>query len=411
MIKRKALNAFWDAPYRPLFLSAFLYALLSVAWWPLGVQLGLPEPGLKPAVLWHVHELLFGFAAAAIAGYLLTALPGWTGRQPLRGPALKALVSVWLLARTASAMDLPPAAALFLNSAFFLALCGYIFSELAAARIYCKLGYAGAVLALGLGEAFFLVNAKAGNIWTCLNLAQSVLIGFLVLMFFIGARAIPAFTRNWLALSGRSTLQVQEYPKTRAVSQVLLILALALKLAGAANAANVLLVAAAMAMFCSIPGWRTLAVLSNPLLAALHVAFLWLPAGALLVGVTGLDLAGYPVSTAIHAITIGGMSGLVMAIAGRAGAHSSGGTMRASKSFSIGVLLNGAAAWIRLSVPLFPALTDKLTVGAALLWCTGWLVFIAGFLPALSGPPRRPVLSGRRLIAQDPTEPSAQAPE
>ncbi|WP_027233562.1 NnrS family protein [Leisingera caerulea] len=397
MIKRGDYSVFWDAPYRPLFLFGFLCALLSVVWWPLGVQLGLPEPGLQPAVLWHVHELLFGFASAAIAGYLLTALPGWTGRPPLRGPGLKVLVSLWLLARAATAISAaaPLDAILFVNAAFFLGLAGYLLHELTAARAFCKLGFACAVLALGLSEAAYLSNAAAGNVWSSLDLAQSVLTGLVLLLFSVASRAIPAFTCNWLALSGRTTVRVRERPLIRAVSQGLLALVLALQLAGAAEAANAVLIAAAIAMFWSSLGWRTAVALCNPLLAALHLAWLWLPFGAMAAGATGLGLFDYPSSAALHSITIGAMSGLIVAITGRASAHSSDGIMRAGKGFTTGAILIWLTVWIRLAVPLSPTFADGLIAAAGMLWCVGWIAFTLGFLPSLIGPVRRPALSGR----------------
>lgn len=401
MIRGRDLSAFWQAPYRPLFLSAFLCALLAVAWWPLGVQLGLPEPGLEPAVLWHVHELLFGFAPAAIGGYLLTALPGWTGRPPLRGTGLKVLVSLWLLARAATAISAaaPLAVLLFLNAAFFLCLAGYILHELITVRAFRKLGFAAAVLALGLAEAVYLANAATGNVWSSLALAQYALTGLTLLLFSVGSRAIPAFTRNWLALSDRTAVQVRERPQMRAVSQGLLALVLALQLAGAAAAADTVLTAAAIAMFWSTLGWRTAVALSNPLLAALHLAWLWLPFGALAAGAAGLGLVDYPSSAALHSITIGAMSGLIMAIAGRAGAHSSDGVMRARTGFTAGAVLIWLTVWIRLSVPLFPAFADGLIAAAAVFWCCGWIAFIVGFRHAFCGPVPRPVLSGKRSEA------------
>ncbi|MEW2911273.1 NnrS family protein [Leisingera sp. JC11] len=410
MIRRQDFSAFWDAPYRPLFLLAFLSALLTVAWWPLGVRLGMPDPGLEPAVLWHVHELLFGFAPAAIGGYLLTAMPGWTARPPLCGAGLKALVTIWLLARAATAMSaaLPLAVPLLLNIAYFLGLAGYLLHELIAARACRKLGFAAAVFALGLGEAVFLANAATGDVWACLAIAQTILSGLTLLLFSVGARAVPAFTRNWLAQKGQRGLKVRERPRIRGAAQGVLALALALKLAGAAHAADAVLVAAAVLIVWSMLGWKTAAVLSNPLLAALHLAFLWLPVGALMIGVAGLGLWDYPVSSALHAITIGAMSGLIMAIAGRAGAHCSDGIMRARPALTTGVLLNGATAWVRLAVPLFPAISEELTSAAALLWSAGWLVFITGFLPALTGSPPRPVLSGRRVYPPEAQPPAVQ---
>jgi len=401
-VARKPLDfsAFWHAPYRPLFLAAFLSALFSVAWWPLGVRLGLPAPGLAPAVLWHIHELIFGFAAAAVGGYLLTALPGWTGREPLRGRGLQALVLTWGLARvaTAVAMALPPAVPLVLNAAYFLGLAGIIGYQVIAARAYRKLGFVGAVVMLGLVEALFLNAALAGRVLTGLYLAQTLLIGFALLMTGVAAWAIPAFTRNWLVQSGHTGPGVRERPLARAAAQVFLGLGLVLRLAGYTDPASVILIAAAMAMFWTMSGWRSRAVLFNPLLAALHLAYLWVPVGILSLGVIGLGLVAYPAGDAIHTITIGAMAGLIMAIAGRAASHTASGDMRAGAGFVLGVLAIWITTWLRLSAPFFPARSGDIHVAAALLWALGWIAFILGFIPALSGPVQRPVLSGRKHI-------------
>ncbi|UWQ52142.1 NnrS family protein (plasmid) [Leisingera caerulea] len=399
MISGRDFSAFWDAPHRPLFLSAFLCALLTVAWWPLGVRLGLPAPAFPTAVLWHVHELIFGFAAAAIGGYLLTALPGWTAQPPLRGTGLKALTLTWVLARIAIAgfEALPFAVPLLLNAAFFLGLSVFLCRQIAAAKAYRKLGLAAAVPALGAGEAVFLTGAAAGDIWGCLALARIILTGLILLMFSAGARAVPAFTRNWLAQQGYSGPPLQGWTRLCFLPQGLLALVVVLTLAGCSGAAHAALIASAVTMLWTMKGWRTCAALRNPLLAAQHMAFLWLPLGALAIGAAGLGFAGYPMAAAVHAITIGAMPGLIMAIAGRAACHATDGTMRAGSGFKAGVVLVWLTAWVRLAVPLFPAHSETLTTAAALLWCAGWLAFVAGFLPALSGPVRRPVLSGRSV--------------
>ncbi|MFT6460094.1 MAG: hypothetical protein ACJARR_002606 [Pseudophaeobacter arcticus] len=406
------LSRFWDAPYRPLFLAAFLCALLSVAWWPLGVGFGLPGPDFAPAVLWHVHELFFGFAAAAIGGYLLTALPGWTARPPLQswtarpplqGAGLKALVVVWILARIATAKfdALPLIIPLALNAGFFAGLAGILCHQLAAARAYRKLGYLAAVLGLGLCEALFLIDAAAGNIWNCLDLAHMVLTGMLLLLFFVGTRAVPAFTRNWLAQQGDTGPPVRTAPRLRSLLLGMLFMGLVLKPAGFAEAAYAIWAATGAMMLWCMRGWRTGTALFNPLLAAQHLAFLWLPLGTLAFGVIGLGLIDYPVPAAIHALSIGAMTGLIMAISGRAGSHRPDGKMRAGAGFTVGCALIWLAVWARLAPPFSLAFADSLITATALLWCLGWLAFITAFLPALSGPVRRPVLSGRSLRSSD----------
>ncbi|WP_082015883.1 NnrS family protein [Leisingera sp. ANG-M7] len=402
MMPMRDFSALWDAPYRPLFSAAFLCALLSVAWWPLGVKFGLPAPGFTPAVLWHIHELFFGFAAAAIGGYLLTALPGWTAHPPLQGAGLKALVLVWIFARIATAKfdALPVAIPLFLNAAFFAGLAGVLCHQLAAAGSYRKLCYPAVVLGLGICEAAFLVEAAAGSVWSCLALSRTALAGLILLLFSVGARVIPAFTRNWLAQQGDAGPPVRDAAQLCCLLQGLLLLGLALKPAGFAEAAYATWIAAGAMMLWTMRGWRTGTAFFNPLLAAQHMAFLWLPFGTLAFGVIGLDLIAYQMPSAVHAITIGGMSGLIMAISGRAGCHRPEGIMRAGAGFTAGCLLIWLATWTRLALPFSSAYAESLITAAAVLWCIGWLTFITGFLPALSGPARRPVLSGRSFGQQ-----------
>lgn len=97
-------QSFWAAPYRPMFSGAALWAIVCIGWWPLGVRLGLPAPAFEPTLLWHVHELLFGFAALAVGGYLLTALPNWVAKPPEQGMILKLLMGFWVLGRLTTAM-------------------------------------------------------------------------------------------------------------------------------------------------------------------------------------------------------------------------------------------------------------------------------------------------------------------
>ncbi len=397
MTLRRDFSTFWDAPYRPLFLAAFLGALLSVAWWPLGVGFGLPGPDFAPAVLWHVHELFFGFAAAAIAGYLLTALPGWAACPPLKGAGLKALVLVWVLARAAIAKfdALPLVIPLALNTGFLAGLAGFLCHQLAAARAFRKLGYPAAVMGLSLCETVFLIEAAGGNIRTCLDLAHIALAGMLLLLFSVGARTVPAFTRNWLAQQDDAGPPVRNATQLRSLLLGLLFLALALKPAGFAAAASAIWAAAGALMLWFMRGWRTGKALFNPLLAAQHLAFVWLAFGTLAYGAAGLGIIAYPVPDALHAITIGAMTGFIMAISGRAGSHRPNGELRAGAGFTAGCTLVWLAACTRLAPPLLPAFSQSLTTTAAVLWCAGWLAFIAAFLPALSGPVRRPVLSGR----------------
>lgn len=155
-------------------------------------------PPVEPAVLWHSHELLFGFTSAAIGGYFLTALPSWAGLAPLQGGLLQGLVLLWGLARLATgfaySMSLP--LLLVANAGYFLLLAAILLWKILLTRTYPKLGFVGAVLGIGLCDAFLLGAMVTGRPWISLFIAQMVVTGITLLIVNIAGRAIPALTRN-----------------------------------------------------------------------------------------------------------------------------------------------------------------------------------------------------------------------
>lgn len=393
----------WDAPHKMLFLASALWALVTIAWWPLGVGAGLPPPAFEPVILWHIHELFFGFAGAAVGAYLLTALPGWASQPPVGGTALKVLVLWWGMARVLTAFaDLIPLHILLIaNAGYFLWLAGIIGLQTASAGAYSKIGFSLFLILLGFAEALFMNFAMTGQPSIGQNAVPAVLIGFSLLICIVGSRAIPAFTRNWLAQSANADQQVRAAPLSRFLAQLLLVIALVSTLLGWPEVTHIAMICAGLAILKNMQGWRSATALADPLLAALHVAYLWLPIGLVGIGLLWFSKVHYSEADAIHALTIGAMSGLIIAIAGRATSHQKDGDMRANKGFVAGVLLIWSATWVRLSVPIFAGLTSELLIAAALLWCLGWLVFLWGFLPLLLRPATRPVLSGKRYMMSD----------
>ena len=403
--KKRVFHNFWEAPHRPLFSAAICCALLSVAWWPLGVHLGLPGPRFEPVVLWHIHELVFGFAAAAIGGYLLTALPAWTGIPPVRGLTLKLLLSFWISARIAMGLAtyIPTPILILLNVGYLLLLTTIIGKQLLIKGVFNKFWVLLFPAGLLVGEILFLRAAMDGSTWVSITLAHALLTGLVLLMATVGMRAIPAFTNNWHAQKGNENRARPGSAREEILVQALLTLAIVLGFIGQQDLAYVALTGASLALFWVMRGWNSISALSNPLLAAQHLAFLWLPLGLLTVGASGLTTEAYPMADAWHAITIGGMSGLIMAISGRAAAHTENGGMQANSGFTIGFSLAWFATWCRLAAPIFPD-TPLVTLASA-LWCLGWIAFAFGFLPALTGPVLRPVLSGRRYESAEPATP------
>lgn len=394
--------AFWQAPHRPLFLLSYLCAFCTVAWWPFAEPLDLPPPLFASYGLWHAHELLFGFAGAALGGYLLTALPGWTGGPLLAGRPLKILVLAWGVERgvVAGAQALPLGLVLLGGGGYFLCLSLLLGREILRAGACRKLGFAAFVLALGLVNLLFLTAALNGSSEVCFALLRCALFAFCALIVVVGSRAVPAFTQNWLALSGRSA-RITEHRQIRGWVYVLLAGAVLSDWVGWNSLAYGICLFFSAILLWNMWHWQSHIALRNPLLAALHLSYLWVPLGLMLVGASGVWAAWtgetrLPLGDALHSLTIGAMAGMIMAISGRAAAHHYSGEMRATKGFTFGFSLIWICTWLRLLSGFVPDHGAVLIRLAAGLWCLGWLAFVIGFLPALRGPVVRPVLSGRR---------------
>ncbi len=394
---------FWEAPHRPLFLAAFVWALVAVAWWPLADMVGLRAPALGSQALWHAHELLFGFAGAAVGGYLLTALAGWVSQPPIRGISLKILLFLWVLARLAAmvAPFLPLSGLVVIQSGYFLWLAWLLGRAIIAGGALRKLGFCVVVLGLGIGDALLVVFAMTGRPEASATVVNMIVLIYALLIAVVGGAAVPAFSRNWLRQVGGKDADIRAASGARMAALACLGAALVLTFVGADTAGGVALILAALLLLWQMRGWRSRACLANPLLAALHLGYLWVPVGLGGLGLLLLWPVAYPQTGILHALTIGAMAGMIMAISGRAAALRENGTMRAAKGFLTGFLLVWFATWFRLIAPIWPGPGSLSILLAAGFWCVGWAVFIAGFLPSLRGPPVRPVLSGRKNV---PTE-------
>lgn len=351
-------GSFWAAPHRPLFLAAAVWAIVGVGF--------LPVFG----TVWHAHEMLFGFIGAAVGGYLLTALPGWTGAPPLRGSGLVGLVAVWGLARGAALCDpVPPVILIPLTTGYFVALAGILLRAVIRAKAWRKIGFGFVVIALGIADAAFWINAPAGG----LEIARAGILMIAGLAAVIGQKAVPAFTANWLAVRGIGG------PRPRG-HLGWVIAAIAAAWISPPLSAGLLL--------ASMRGWRGMAIRREPLLLALHFGYACLPVGLALLGLNAGLASPISPTGPVHFLAIGALAGLIFALAGRAAAHREGGGLRAAAGFSFGAGLIGLAALIRQAEQGAPL--------AGVLWCLGWALFLRGFIPTLRAPPPRPALSGAR---------------
>ncbi|RYE85557.1 MAG: hypothetical protein EOP19_09235, partial [Hyphomicrobiales bacterium] len=193
--------------FRPFFLAAGLFAILAMLGWigalTLGWELGGDTYG---ALAWHAHEMVFGYAVAALAGYMLTAIPNWTGRLPLSGLPLLRLVGLWLAGRLAMAhpdlWGVYPAVAV--DAAFLPTLALLVGREIVAGKNWKNLKVLVALSLLALINAAFHVAVLAGlDLGVVMRASIAI---FIALIGLVGGRIIPSFTRNWLARHGATRL-------------------------------------------------------------------------------------------------------------------------------------------------------------------------------------------------------------
>jgi uncharacterized protein involved in response to NO len=379
-------GAVLSAGFRPFFLLAGVWSALAVPVWLFAYAGGLPLPGALPALVWHVHEMVFGFAFAAAAGFLLTAIPNWTGRLPLRGAPLAVLALLWLAGRAALLLSahLGAGIAALVDLAFPAALMSVVARELVAGRNWRNLPMLAALALLFTGS--LLVHLHA------LGLAYTALIGnrlgvatLLMLIALVGGRIVPSFTRNWLAKQRPGGKMPAPSGRIDVAALAAAFAALAAWVAAPDAAVTPwLAVAAGLALGLRLSRWRGLATVREPLLFVLHAGYGWLAFGLLLVGVNGLA-PFLPPGAALHSLTVGAVGTMTLAVMTRATLGHSGRALVADRATTLAYVLVSLAALLRLGAPLGGEAFLALTLAAGAAWSSAFLLFASAYGRLLVG--------------------------
>jgi uncharacterized protein involved in response to NO len=291
--------------FRPFFLAAGAWALIGMALW-LPVYAGaITIPTAFSAVDWHAHEMIFGYAGAVVAGFLLTAIPNWTGRLPVAGWPLAALAALWAAGRVAvltSAWIGRPAAAIA-DAAFLTVFAALVAREVIKGRNWRNLKVAALVFALALIDvAFHVEDARSGSADTSIRAALGLIV---MLILLIGGRVTPSFTGNWLA---KAAVTERPAPFGRADGAVLGLSGLSLAfwvVAPEGVLTGALALAAAVANLWRLSRWRGLAARRDALVLVLHLGFLFAALGFVGVGAHALWPDAVPYAVGVHVWAIG----------------------------------------------------------------------------------------------------------
>lgn len=365
--------------FRPFFLGAGVFAVIAMALWIVALATGLTLGGDYGTIAWHGHEMLFGFATAVLAGFLMTAIPNWTGQMPLSGPPLAALATLWLAGRLAmlGAGWIGVPAAVAVDILFLPVLAAVCARELVAGRKWgdMKVLAAVAVIAMAnLGYHAEVVLTGAASIS-----ARAAVAGFTLLVMVIGGRIVPSFTRNWLAMERATRLPVPFNRQDGAAILAALAALLVWVVSPEGPPAAVAGVAGAAIVAWRLGRWRGLATRREPMLLVLHVAFAFVGLGFLAIAAGALGWL--PLAGSMHVLMVGGIAGMMLSVMTRATRGHTGHPLTASRTTVLAYACLFAAALARPAADLLGsrALLDL----AGGLWIAAFALFLVEYAPML----------------------------
>jgi len=371
--------------FRPFFFLGSFYAGLTILLWlPLFYGV-LQINSLFAPVDWHVHEMLFGYLAAVMTGFLLTAIPNWTGRLPVQGAPLLVLVLLWLAGRIAvfCSGSIGWVAAGIIDCAFLLAVAAAAETEIVAGRNWrhLKVLIPGRVLLAATivfhGEAhFYGISALSRRP----GLGAAIL-----LIMIIGGRIMPSFTRNWLVRENPGRLPI---PFNRFDAGAIGLSALALAawtFLPERTGTGLVLMLAALANAWRMARWAGQRTVRDPLVLILHVAYAFVPLGFLLTGLAVLYPETLSPAAGIHAFSAGAIGAMTLAVMVRATLGHTGRALAAGKAGCFVFTAVVAAAAIRVAAALgVPG--DWPIHLAACAWAAAFLGFAALYGPMIMRP-------------------------
>ncbi|MCK0150455.1 NnrS family protein [Marivita sp. S6314] len=392
----------WDGPtlltygFRPFFLGGGLWAVCAMLIWIAELSGGMSLPTAFDPVSWHAHAFLFGYLTAVIAGFLLTAVPNWTGRLPVVGWPLGGLVALWIIGRLAVSFsaNLPAVFVAVADLAMPVALAGVIAREIIVGQNWRNLIVLAMLAVFTVANALFHWDAARG-VYAAQGVGMRLGLGAAVMMIaVIGGRIVPSFTRNWLAKQGAGRLPTS--PMQRFDKAALLVLLAALLCwviaPGSVVTGGALLLAGGMHLV-RLTRWAGDRTLSEPLVAVLHLAYAFVPLGAVALGVETLAPGVFGMAGAQHLWMAGAVGLMTLAVMTRATLGHTGQTLHATPGTTALYAAIVIAVLARLAAGLWPSQASWLHMLAG----AGWLAAFGGFA----------LLYGPLLLLKPPQKKSA----
>ena len=380
----------WQGPallsfgFRPFFLFGSLWAGAAMIMWILALTGSAAPPSRFDPISWHAHAFLFGYLGAIIAGFLLTAVPNWTGRLPVVGWPLAALFGLWIAGRFAVLVsaNLPFPLAVGVDLAFPVVLSLVILREIVAGRNWRNLVVLVLLVVFTIANLVFHLEAHWGH-YPAEGFGLRLAVGAAIMMIsLIGGRIIPSFTRNWLVQQKAPELPV---PPMRQLDKVVLLASIGALLSWIvfpdALLTGLALILMGLAQAVRLSRWKGHLTTAEPLVTILHVGYLFVPLGALALGLATIRPDILPAPPAMHLWLAGAIGTMTLAVMTRATLGHTGYSLHADPATTAiyGAIIGSAI--VRFVAGFWPG--HMLFDLAGLLWCAAFLSFAVAYGPKL----------------------------
>jgi uncharacterized protein involved in response to NO len=366
--------------FRPFFLAAALWAALGILLWMPQYMGAFTLPTRFSALDWHVHEMLYGYVAAAVAGFLLTAIPNWTGRPPVNGWPLAGLAFLWLAGRAVILLSAEIGGLLtaLVDVSFLLVLAAVAAREIITGKNWRNLRVLVLLGVLIIGNIVFhaevLLNGTA-DYGSRISIAAVIL-----LISLIGGRIVPSFTNNWLTRNnpGRLPVPFSRFDMATVAASAFALLGWVAVPVHAITGALLLLAGCLQcARFVRWAGDRTLA---DRLVLVLHVSYAFVPLGFLLIGASAFFTA-VPPSAGVHAWSAGAIGLMTLAVMTRASLGHTGQALQAGRGTEAIYAVVLVAAVVRIAAAFVGSI--ELLEFAGVAWIVGFAGFVLLYGPLL----------------------------
>ncbi len=386
---RRPIPAWLTLGFRPFFLAAGLWSALALALWIVMFTRGAVLPSRFDPLTWHIHEMLFGFAMAAVAGFLLTVIPNWTGRPAVSGRPLALLIALWLAGRVACMVSsLAPADLVVMaDLSFPVGLTGIVTHEIVAGRNWRNLPMVVPVAVLGIADLLMHLEADGVAVPSGLGWRLGVAV-VIVLISVVAGRIVPSFTRNWLERRKHPNLPAAHGWIDRAALGTLHAGLIGWVFLPAFRPLGPVLLLGAALNLWRLLRWRGGATTAEPLLLILHIGYGWVVLGAALLGLAMID-TDLPLSAAIHALTAGAIGTMILAVMTRVARGHTGRDLTADGLTKVIYGLITLAAVVRVAAAFSAVWALPLLVISACFWIAAYGGFLLAYGPMLLRPRSR----------------------